>query len=250
MILYVALFLCRSAVSQFNPKLFVGLLVGLAITQVLSLIGLCSWAACKERQIATAMKNLSPAAAPSRPAWEYRSAISLFGWPLVHIRIGGDLVERQTPVKAWIAVGDMAIGLVFAFGGVAVAPVSVGGMAIGLLSWGGFAIGGVAWGGLALGGWAMGGLALGWQAFGGCAIAWNAALGGAAVAFEYALGGFAHAAHANNEIAANVIKPNPFFSSGGFVFHHMIWLNLIWLIPMMLWWWLVRAGNRQTHRNA
>ena len=43
----------------------------------------------------------------------------------------------MTPVKAWIAAGDYAVGLLFAFGNVAIAPVSMGGLAIGLLSFGG-----------------------------------------------------------------------------------------------------------------
>ncbi|HYG22493.1 MAG TPA: sigma-70 family RNA polymerase sigma factor [Verrucomicrobiae bacterium] len=247
MLLYLALFAARTLISEFNPRLFVLLLIGIATSQAIGLIALCCWGAWRERCIADAIKSEAPPAARIKPAWEYRSSLTLFGWPLVHIRIGGDLAERRTPVKAWIAAGDIAIGLAFAFGGVAMAPISVGGLAIGLLSWGGFAVGMAAWGGLALGGFAMGGLALGWQAFGGCAIAWQAAVGGAAVAKDFALGGFAHAAEANNQIAAGVIEPMPFFSSGGFIFHHMIWLNLIWVIPTALWWWLLRIGNR---RNA
>lgn len=250
MVLYVALFFWKDAVTQYGSRWFVGLLVGLATTQVISLFGLCFWAARKEREIVAGMKTTVPPASPAKPAWEYRSAVALLGWPLVHVRIGGNLVERQKPVKAWIAVGEMAVGLVFAFGGVAVAPICVGGLAIGLFSWAGFAIGGMAWGGLALGVWSMGGLAMGWQAFGACAIAWNAALGGAAVAHDFALGGFAHADQANNEIAAQVIQSNPFFNSGQVVFRHFAWLNLIWVIPMMIWWWLVRVGSRKTPGNA
>ena len=247
-VFYLALFFWKDAITQYSPQLFVGLLVGLAVTQVLSLTGLCFWFSRKERAIAAEMKTFEPPASPLKPAWEYRSPLAPLGWPLVHIRIGGNLVERQKPVKAWIAIGDMAVGLVFAFGGIAVAPICVGGLAIGLFSWAGFAIGGMAWGGLAIGVWALGGLALGWQAFGSCAIAWNAAMGGAAVAHDFALGGFAQAAQANNEIAAQVIQPNLFFKSGQVVFRHSAWVNLIWVIPLMIWWWLVRVGSRKTPR--
>ncbi len=249
-VLYLALFFWKGAITQYSPRLFVGLLVGLAMTQVLSLVGLCFWFSRKERAIAAEMKTSAATPSHPKPAWEYRSPLAPLGWPLVHIRVGGNLVERQKPVKAWFAVGDLAIGLVFAFGGVAVAPICIGGLAIGLFSWAGFAIGGMAWGGLAIGVWALGGLALGWQAFGSCALAWNAALGGAAVAHDFALGGFAQAAQANNEIAAQAIQPNLFFKSGQVFFRHFAWLNLIWVIPLTIWWWLVRRSNRMVSAHV
>lgn len=171
-------------------------------------------------------------------AWEYRSPLDLLGLPLVHIRLvssagpGG----RPAPVKAWFAAGDTAFGLLFAFGGIAVAPVSVGGLAVGLISWGGLALGLFAAGGLAFGGWAFGGLAIGWQSFGGCALGWNAALGGLAVARDYALGGIAYAIQANNELASQFIKGNSFFRNMESLSRHLAWLSLLWLIPLFVWW--------------
>ena len=47
---------------------------------------------------------------------------------------GGDWATRRQPVKAWIAVGDVACGALFAFGGVAAAPLCIGGLAIALLA--------------------------------------------------------------------------------------------------------------------
>jgi hypothetical protein len=147
---------------------------------------------------------------PPRPAWEYRSKLELLGLPLVHLRFNSSAVQRA-PVKACIAAGDFAFGLLFAFGGLAIAPVNVGGIAIGFMPWGGAAIGLLAIGGFALGGWVFGGFALGWQAFGGCALAWNAAMDGLAIARDFAVGGVAHAAQANSEIASHFLKTSPFF---------------------------------------
>src|SRR5688572_1926491 len=92
---------------------------------------------------------------PAPPAWEYRSKIELCGLPLVHIRIGGGVAAQYQPVKAWIAVGDCAIGVLFSFGGIAIAPVSIGGLAIGLFPFGGCALGMLALGGTSLGMWSF-----------------------------------------------------------------------------------------------
>src|SRR6185436_14894344 len=132
-----------------------------------------------------------------RTAFEYRSSLQLLGLPFIHIRLGGGLSGQRNPVRAWIAMGDMAVGVLFAFGGLAVAPVSIGGCAIGLLPFGGMAFGFITLGGFSFGMWSFGGMAFGWLAYGGCAIAWKAAMGAAAIAHEFAVGAVAHAAHAN-----------------------------------------------------
>src|SRR5262249_42731216 len=119
---------------------------------------------------------------------EYRSKLELLGWPLIHFRFNQGAGTR-TPSKAWFEGGACAVGLLFAFGGFAMAPVSCGGVAIGLLPFGGLAVGLASIGGFAFGGWVFGGIAVGWQAFGGCAIALNAANGGLALARDFALGG-------------------------------------------------------------
>jgi hypothetical protein len=166
--------------------------------------------------------------------------------PLVHFRFGGRVPARTRFVKAWIAAGDGAIGLLFAFGGIAIAPVSFGGVAVGLLPVGGAALGVLVTGGFGLGVWTFGGLAIGWQAFGGCALAWNAAEGGAAIARDFAVGGFAHAVQANNEVAMQFVRSNPFFRLQEAVAPFLMWLNLLWFLPMILWW---RAVARRQGRN-
>jgi len=122
---------------------------------------------------------------------EYRSKASIFGLPLVHIATGA-LVDgryRRGIAKGWVAVGDIAFGVLLACGGVAIGGITLGGGALGLLSIGG----------LALGFCAVGGVSVGVVALGGAAIAWYAAVGGLAVAHDYAIGGLA--------LARNVIHP-------------------------------------------
>ncbi|MBI3847617.1 MAG: serine/threonine protein kinase [Planctomycetes bacterium] len=109
-------------------------------------------------------------ASPYRGA-EYRSAITLFGWPLVHVASGFDPVTGRIRVARGIfAIGNVAVGAV-ALGGVAFGLVSFGGIGIGvLLGMGGLGVGGVAIGGGAVGVVALGGGAAGWYASGGAAM--------------------------------------------------------------------------------
>jgi len=185
------------------------------------------------------------------PAWEYRSQACLFGLPLVHIRIGDRFAILRQPVKAWIAVGNTALGGLFAFGGLAIAPLSLGGLSIGLLSFGGLAAGVVALGGVALGAWPLfGGLLVGWQAFGGCfTIAWSAAVGDFALAHDFALGGMARAAQVNNEAARQFIEPNGFFRCAQLVARHWLWINLFWIVPFFAQWLLIMRQRRSQARD-
>lgn len=160
----------------------------------------------------------------------YRSTRTLLGIPLVDIQLSDpatsiEMVHNPPPPKrayGWIAIGDRATGILFAYGNIARGLVAMGGVATGAVSLGGVAFGGIAIGGvgiglLSIGGLALGvigfgGLALGWQAAGGGAIAWKLACGGGAIAYEAAMGGFAmakqfatggaaFAEHANDEAA-------------------------------------------------
>ncbi|HEV2435884.1 MAG TPA: sigma-70 family RNA polymerase sigma factor [Verrucomicrobiae bacterium] len=179
-----------------------------------------------------------------KPAWEYRSRLALFGLPLVHIRIGDRFAILKKPVKAWIAVGNAAMGGLFACGGLAIAPLSLGGLSIGILSLGGLSAGIFALGGIALGVWALfGGLTIGWQAVGCFAVAWNAAAGTFALAHDFALGQFAWAAQADNEIARQFLMPNLFRRSAEFLNNHWLWLNLFWLIPFFIQWLVSRRAG-------
>jgi RNA polymerase sigma factor (sigma-70 family) len=113
----------------------------------------------------------------------FESKARLFGLPLFAMAWGGNnSVERRTrAVCAWIAVGDIAISPLIAFGGLAVAPVAIGAISVGILGLSVF------WG-VAFGVFALGSLAFGWWAIGCAALGVKCAVGFAAVARDYAVG--------------------------------------------------------------
>ncbi len=163
-------------------------------------------------------------------------------------------MRELKPVKAWIAADDAcAIGVLFAYGAVAVAPVSIGACAIGLFSYGAMAFGALAVGGFGFGIWAFGGLAFGWQVSAGCAIAWNIASGGRyAIAHQFALGPVAHAAQVNNELVGQLVRSNPFLQTCWKVLPHFSWLMCLWAVPMMIsmivhWWTVARQQTGSRH---
>lgn len=102
---------------------------------------------------------------------------------------------RSHVARGWIAIGDVAISPLFAFGGIAIAPIAVGGVTIGLLS--------LSLGGIALGALALGSIACGLTACGVVAVGWYGAAGVAAIAHAYALGPAARAAEANTAAASS-----------------------------------------------
>ena len=179
-------------------------------------------------------------------AYEYRSSWSLFGWPLIHVRLGDRFDVLRGPVKAWIAIGSShSIGLLFASGGVAVAPISYGGIAIGLVSFGAIALGLIPIGAIALGGWAFGGLAAGWQICCGAGAAWNAASGGVVFAHDYALGVFVRAIQANTDAAGNFVRQQPFFRVAQVLSAHNFWLMLFCMAPMFVQSRIVARARRR-----
>jgi hypothetical protein len=123
--------------------------------------------------------------------------------------------------------------------------VSIGALPIGLLSFGGCAVGLLSLGGFSLGIWSLGALAVGWQVFAGCAIAWNAADGGIAMAHDFAIGGIAHALQANNDAAQSYFHSNQFFQHARLAVRYLAWLNLLWVIPMLVRWRIVAGTRRQ-----
>jgi RNA polymerase sigma factor (sigma-70 family) len=229
-----------------NHLLVTALVISSVAAYLIAIAVLTIWSSKRRRELHAEYSPEEMAVISSgKPAYEYLSQIHFLGMPLVHIRIGGGIAMQRKVVKAWIAVGDCAIGGLFAFGGMAIAPFSMGGLAVGILPFGGCAVGVAAIGGFALGGWAWGGLALGWQAFGGCALALNAAVGGAAIARGFAEGGFAQAAQANNELADHFVRSQPFFRWSQTLSNYAIWINLVWVLPMIFWWRII-VKNRRT----
>jgi hypothetical protein len=102
--------------------------------------------------------------------YEYKSRLTIFGMPLVHIVYGPGFGSGLKPAKGFIAIGNVAIGII-AIGGFALGIISLAGIGLGLISLGGMAfglLGGV--GGMAVGYIAVGGIAIGVYAVGGLAI--------------------------------------------------------------------------------
>ena len=178
-------------------------------------------------------------------AGEYRSRLKLLGVPLLHFRFA--LPEPDSPpVVGWIAGGDRAIGILFAWGGLAVAPVSVGGIAIGVFSLGAVSFGLLSLGSIAFGILALGAMGIGINAFGSLsAMAWNAAAGGGFnLAGTYAVGPIALAAHANDEAARN------YFASPHtdlYLMTFFIVVIVMTLVPVILY---ARAVRRRLGRSG
>lgn len=178
------------------------------------------------------------------PTGEYRSRLALLGVPLVHIRFSSpDKGER--PVFGWIAGGDRAYGLLFAWGGLAVAPIGIGATAIGLL-----AIGSVSVGVISLGTASVGLLAIGCMSIGAKAYAWLSATGwmtaqggGFAIARTAAEGPLAFAEHANDTVARQILADPHAAQTQMIIF---IVVSLLSLLPITLY---ARAVRRRLGRT-
>jgi len=126
----------------------------------------------------------------------FESKMRFLGLPLFAMAWGGSSSDQYRPraVHGWLAIGDIAISPLLAFGGLTLAPISVGAVSVGVLSLSIF------WG-VAVGVFALGSLAVGWWAVGFAAAGWKGALGFAAVARDFALGMAASANEANTQAA-------------------------------------------------
>jgi hypothetical protein len=222
--------------------LFAGSVLAVMVGYPLALLAFATWLFRATRKLPAGPASAQIAAEPNAPAWEYRSRLQWLSLPLVHIRFGGWFggqlrhpMGKYKPVTAWIAASDScAVGGLFAYGAVAIAPISVGAVAIGLFSWGAMAYGALALGAFAVGIWADGAMAFGGQAFGDCAVAWNAAMGGQyAIAHYFALGQTVHAVQANTPFVERLLESKRFFQVCGLIlrpwFYYWVWA---WVAPM------------------
>ncbi len=108
-------------------------------------------------------------------AAEYRSRATFLGVPLVHLRFTFDEVG-QPPAFGWIAGGDRAIGLLFAYGGWAVGFMSIGAVNVGVISFGAVSFGLLSLGAICVGAKALGAIAIGYDAVASLsATAWHTA---------------------------------------------------------------------------
>lgn len=227
--------------NAIRPGLFATLLITCGVLWLMTFVSL---ALTQWKRRARMLESLqSNGVTIAKPVREYVSAHKFLGLPLYHIRVGGGMLAQRKTVKAWIAVGDCAIGGLFAFGGVAIAPLSIGGWAIGLLPFGGCAMGLLSLGGFALGYWSFGSIGAGWFSFSACAIAWKAASGGVALAHDFALGGYAEALQSNNDAARQFILAQSFFRVGYASLKFLPFLNMVWILPLFRWWRIARKNK-------
>lgn len=136
---------------------------------------------------------------------EYKSHIKLFGFPLFHFKFTKPEVGDK-PAVGWIAGGNLAYGLLFAWGGVAVAPVSVGIISVGVISVGALGFGLIGLGLVGIGIIGFGASAIAYKAYASLsAIGWQSAFSnGFSMAKDAAIGPIARATHVNNEQAAEI----------------------------------------------
>ncbi|MCO7223276.1 RNA polymerase sigma factor [Pleionea sp. CnH1-48] len=136
---------------------------------------------------------------------EYRSRFCLAGIPLLHFRFGMP-EQGDKPVVGWIAGGEHAFGLLFAWGGIAIAPISVGIISVGVISIGAIGLGLIGLGTVAIGVVGFGASAIAYKGYASLsALGWESAYsGGFSIAKEAALGPISFAKHINNEQAAEI----------------------------------------------
>ena len=190
---------------------------------------ICIWA---QRVLSRGLPAADPqgnwaSAATKRSHFEYRTVEMLLGWPLVHLRLGDRQAWRAQPaVKAWIAISDgKAVGLFFASGIMAVAPVSLGLLSVGVMSIGGLAMGMWTLGGAAVGGVSQGGVAAGWLAAKGCYVA-----GG-----SFGNGWSGTAPHYNDAAARAYFADTSFYHFTDYAMWAFAWAgSLGWLMPVAL----------------
>jgi len=160
--------------------------------------------------------------------WESR--MRFLGLPLVSICSGQQIAEdgfRFGKACGWIAIGDFAIGGLFAVGGIAIAPISLGGIAVGIVSMGGIVLGIGVLGGFAIGLLSIAGVALGWSlSIGGIAVAHDFACGGIAIAAHVAVGAIAQAAIIG-EAAYTQLLQNPIAGRVLSLVPYAGWLSVI-----------------------
>jgi RNA polymerase sigma factor (sigma-70 family) len=137
---------------------------------------------------------------------EYKSRLTFLGLPLVHVKFAMP-EEGDKPAVGWIAAGDRAYGLLFAWGGFVVAPISVGIVSCGLFTVGAVGFGLIGMGTVGIGLLGIGASAIGYKAYGSLsAMGWEGAFSqGFSIAKEAAIGPVAYAEQINNELAASIL---------------------------------------------
>lgn len=181
---------------------------------------------------------------PGSKKRDYKSRLTLFGVPLLHVKLAMQ-EQDEGPAIGWIAAGHKAYGLLFAWGGIAVAPVSVGIITGGIISIGVVSVGLIGLGTVGIGLLGIGAVGIGYKAYSSLSsLGWESALsGGFAVAKEAAIGHIAYAKEVNNELAASIANLSTVNQTYAIVLGIMA---LLVLVPVVLWSNAVRKKMRVT----
>lgn len=164
---------------------------------------------------------------------EYKSRVYIAGVPLFHFRFGMP-EQGDKPLIAWIAGGSHAYGLIFAWGGIAIAPISVGIISVGIFSIGALGAGLLGMGTIGIGVIGFGASAIGYKAYGSfSALGWESAFsGGFSIAKGAAIGAIPFAKHVNNNQAADIASLTLFHQS-------YLWMlsaiTLLVIVPAVLY---------------
>ena len=134
----------------------------------------------------------------------------------------------------WIAGGDRAIGILFAWGAFSCGFISVGAVSFGVFTLGAVGVGLLALGSVAFGYISIGAMSIGQHAIGSLsALGWESALGGGFVtARHYAVGPIALAEHANDSVA-EAFFANPHADTLTLIF--FVTVTLLTLVPVYLY---------------
>jgi RNA polymerase sigma factor (sigma-70 family) len=226
-----ALLLLGDRLFRTNPALHAGLVVTLLLLHFGFLLGLAAWGRNQLRAMrhtpdpldaSTAAERLNPSI--SRRI-DYRSKWTLLGLPLVHIRFGDYYTREFGLARGWVALGDTAVGVLFAAGWIATGGIALAPVSFGLISHGILAAGALAFGVHAVGLVAAGAVAWGWLG------AWGAI----ALSETCAVGAQAFAPHANDQVA-HTFFANGFANVITGLLHHGYLLAALALWPVILAW--------------
>ncbi len=176
---------------------------------------------------------------------EYRSRAAFLGFPLVHVKLAM-AEEGQKPAVGWIAAGDRAYGLLFAWGGITVAPISVGIVSFGLVTAGAVGIGLVGMGMIGAGVLGMGAVGLGYKAYASTsALGWESAFSqGFSIAKEAAIGPIAYANEVNNAVASSIANLSTADQTYTFILGI---LAAVVIIPVV---WYARAVRKRFRKSV
>src|SRR5580698_1072775 len=111
-LIYFTLMFFGGPLVKASPRLFAGLVIGLTFVYLVAMALFSVWCNRERKKMMANLALTETAIKAAKPAWEYRSRFELLGLPFIHIRIGD---RYSKPVKAWIAAGDCAFGVLFAF---------------------------------------------------------------------------------------------------------------------------------------